>query len=158
MTRKLAVTVFALSLAALGCGSDEGTPVKTDTSVAQDGPKTIDAVLGPDSPAPTPDTALGPDAALNPDTAIVNPDAGPAVEAGKLDVQGLDLQPISDVARPDGREVDRPEIGQPDGGVRLDVQAPDTVQPLLDGGADAQVTEAAPALDGGPAVDAEIVG
>lgn len=158
MTRKLAVTLFALSLAAFGCGSDEGTPAKTDTSVAQDGPKTIDAVLGPDSPAQTPDAPLGPDAPLNPDTAIVNPDASPAVEAGKLDVQGLEAQQVVEVGRPDGREAGRPEIGQPESGVRLEVQAPDTVQPVLDGGVDAQVTEAAPALDAEPAVDAEIVG
>jgi len=55
MMRKLAVTVFALSLAALGCGSDSGTktdgPVtpaldggKTDTTVPVDG--VADAPIG----------------------------------------------------------------------------------------------------------------
>ena len=30
MTRKLAVSVFAISLAVIGCGSDDGTPTKND--------------------------------------------------------------------------------------------------------------------------------
>jgi hypothetical protein len=67
--RNLAITVFVFSLAALGCGSDNGSPTtKTDTGVPADGGKVIDG------------SAL--DVSATPDAAI---DGGQVTEAGKID-------------------------------------------------------------------------
>ncbi len=74
MMRKLAVTVFVVSLAALGCGSDSGTPNKPDT-----------AVPGIDGPAAKTD---GRDVALPTEAGPeVTTEAGQTTEAGaKKDV------------------------------------------------------------------------
>ena len=54
MMKKLAATVFVLSLAAFGCGSDDGTPKK-------DAAPKLDA---------GPDTQVAPDVPIQPDTPI----------------------------------------------------------------------------------------
>jgi len=157
MMRKLAVTVFALSLVALGCGSDEGTPPKNDAG-AQDGPK-VDATMGPDTQVQNPDAPLGPDTTLGPDSSIA--DVAVAVEAGKTDEPTLaaEVQTAIEAGRnPETREVGRPEVGlesgQPDTtAVRLETQGAEPA--ATDGGPDVQATEAAPALDGGVEIDAE---
>ena len=119
MMRKLAVTVFALSLAALGCGSDSGTKTP-DTGVALDTGKT-------DTITPATDTQIA-DAPIGPEVDV------PAVDTPQvLDVAQTDLpsQPL------DTKAVDSPGIDgtKPvlDGGV--DSQPKLDTNPALDAGA-----------------------
>jgi hypothetical protein len=117
MMRKLAVTGFVLSLAALGCGSDDATTNKD--SGALDGAKL-------DTPKDQPigaETQLGPDTALDQaqgsevktDVAAEagSSEAGQVIEAGNKDVKPVDVTPVDtkpgiDVtpAQPDGGAVD----------------------------------------------------
>ena len=104
MTRKLAVTVFVMSLALVGCGSssttkvDAGKPapnagVKLDAvnlqpdtgSVPRGDAGVADVVPVPDSGAPTDAVSLATDGGT--DTAST--DAGPAKLDGGADVQSL---------------------------------------------------------------------
>jgi hypothetical protein len=96
MMRKLAIAVFALSLTALGCGSDSGSPAP-DGGHAGDSAVTPGAEAGaPKDVASTPDAAApadgpGVDVAAQADAAAPSDvaqtvDAGQVTEAGNLDV------------------------------------------------------------------------
>jgi hypothetical protein len=133
MMRKLAVTVFVLSLAAMGCGSDDGTPAKADTAVSADGSSVKldvnkDVPNTPDSPA-TPDLAI--DQAPTPD--------GPAI----------DVKPSVDVQAGEAG-------GKQDVKPTVDVQTVDQGKTELDGGK-TPVDGGVP-VDGGSAIDTASVG
>jgi hypothetical protein len=131
MMRKLAVTVFVLSLAALGCGSDDGTPAKTDTGVPSvDGPAAKQDV---NKDTPTTDAPATPDQAID----VVTPDA-PAIDVA-----------ASEAGQPG-------EVGKTDVKPVVDVQTIDQGKPDLDGGK-TPVDGGAP-VDGGSAVDTGSVG
>ncbi len=124
MMKKLAVTVFALSLTALGCGSDSGT--KTD--------------------AAKPDTKPPVEVQPQPDVPVAGPEAGPEAQPDLN--KGPDLAQPIDVAKPiDVAPVDlaKPvDVGQIDGGT----DAP--INPAIDGAApDTQPSEAGAPIDGG---------
>jgi hypothetical protein len=120
MTRKLALTVFAMSLTLVGCGSSSTT--KPDVGV--------DAKVTADVVAPTQDLApaSGPEAGQTPDvapvdTAIIPPADGPLPDLPVVVVDGglLDTRPATDVPAvkldaPDAPAVDAPDAG--DGAVR----------------------------------------
>ena len=134
MMRKLAVTVFVFSLAAMGCGSDNGTPNKADTSVAIDGPAVKldvnkDVPASPDAPG-TPDLAI--DQAQGAETQLPGVDA-PATEAGQLG------------------EVGKPEVKAP-----VDTQGVDQGKTNVDGGT--TTVDSGTTVDGGAAVDTGSVG
>ena len=132
MMRKLAVTVFALSLAALGCGSDSGTkPV--DTGVSSEVGKTPDAYVAPGVDTGAADAPMG-------------PETQPSVDAGKIDGTVADA-PAIDQAQVDTapQAVDAPK--------GIDVQAIDSPKTPIDGGVDAPQADAVKAVDGG-SVDA----
>ena len=76
MMKKLVATVFALSLTALGCGSDNGTPPKTDASPDLKGVEV--------QPPPT-------------DVPIAGPEAGPEAQP---DLKKLDVVMPPDQAQP----------------------------------------------------------
>ncbi len=107
MMRKFAITVFALSLTALGCGSDSGTPV-ADSGHAGDTAVTTGAEAG--APKDTGSTL----------------DAGATVDVPGVDVASADVAAPSDVAQPaDAGQIT--EAGKPDapplpvdGGPRID--------------------------------------
>lgn len=131
MMKKLAVTVFVLSLAAFGCGSDDGTPERKDS-----GPDT-----GKDTSTQKLDT-------IQADKPMPGPEAGPEAQAdkpvpideGRLDAGAVDVEPI-DQGTVDGGEIDG---GAPD----KPVTPPDG--PAIDGGEE---------LDGGgTTVDGGTVG
>jgi hypothetical protein len=121
MMKKLAVAVFALSLTALGCGSDDGGG-KTDA-------------------APKLDT-VGAEVVTQPDVPV-GPEAGP--ETQKPDVPALDQ--AVDKVTPIDQTVDQSTIDVP---TPLDVPTIDGPAPKLDGGVlDTQAGEAAAPIDGG---------
>jgi hypothetical protein len=124
MMRKLAVTVFALSLAALGCGSDSGTKTP-DTGVALDTGKT-------DTVTPATDTQIA-DAPIGPEVQL---------DTAKVDVPAVDTPQVLDVA-----QTDLPS--QPLDTKAVDSPGIDSTKPVLDGGVDSQ-----PKLDTNPALDA----
>ena len=110
MMRKLAVTVFALSLAALGCGSDNGTTnpgvdgaTTKDTAPAIDVAQT-DTPIGIDTAI---DVAVTPDAAIDQNTAIdtAKVDGGPKVDANGVDAQAVDGGSSIDATAVDGGTV-----------------------------------------------------
>jgi len=119
MMKKLAVTVFVVSLAAIGCGSDDGTPEKKDSSspdstiTKTDGSATkLDVNVQTDSPMKM-DTA--PDMMVTVDQGI---DMGSEIDGGAVD-GGEEV----DGGAIDGGDTDAPiEI---DGGA-VDVQPVDT--------------------------------
>ena len=130
MMKKLVVTVFALSLTALGCGSDDGgkkdaarpdgppgAEVQTDTPIQPDGPLT-----GPEVQA---DKPIGPEVQ--------------AVEVQRVEVQAVEVQAVEvgiDTARV---EAQRPvDGGTPDAPIGID-----------GGKLDAPPAEAAKPIDGG---------
>jgi hypothetical protein len=86
MIRKLVITVFALSFAALGCGSDSGNPAKTDSAASEAGSK--DQASGLETQAtdaPAVDVQIGPD--------------GPAIDVPQSPVDGaVDAPPAVDTA------------------------------------------------------------
>lgn len=105
MMRKLAVTVFALSLAALGCGSDSGTNT-VDTGVAAEAGKT-DTTPTPGADTSLADAPLGADAL---DTAKADSQAADIPvgidQAQGLDTaQGIDAPNVIDVQGIDGPKV-----------------------------------------------------
>jgi hypothetical protein len=122
MMRKLVVAVFVFSFAALGCGSDEGSPAKNDTGVPPDGPK-ADAAMGPDTTLPTPDAPVVPDAP-------VAPEAGPEAQQADLP-PAIDVTPAGEAGQTTeaGTQTDLPPV-QVDGG------ATDGTPQQLDGGID----------------------
>jgi len=139
MMRKLAVTVFALSLAALGCGSDSGTkPV--DTGVSLDGVKTTDAYVAPSVEAGAAD-------------ASVNAEVQGSLDAGKVDAPATDVPSGIDQAQ----GLDSAQVI--DGPKGIDAQGIDSPKTVVDGGAaDApQAPDAVKAVDTG-SVDAGTVG
>ena len=127
MMKKLVVTVFALSLTALGCGSDDGG--KKDAA-----PK-MDTLPGVEVQAPIPDAPWGPEVQA-PGVEAGQPDTKPAID------QAVDQASPTDVPMDQAVPMD---AGTPDTNMGVDM-SPVTV----DGGAiDAQETEAGPAIDGG---------
>jgi len=139
MMKKLVVTLFALSLTALGCGSDDGG--KKDAAIAKDGPPGAEIQPPPDVPIQPEVTPPGPevqvDKPIGPEVQAVEVQAVEvqAVEVQKVEVQavevGIDGKPIDVQPKVDG--------GTPDVPVRIDGGKADTQQP----------TEAGKAIDGG---------
>jgi hypothetical protein len=126
MIRKLAVTIFALSFTALGCGSDNGTT-------------TTDAYV------PASEAGTKPDLSTGTDTLQVGTEAGqPSVDVGTspvdMAVVPMDVAQTSDVT-----------IVPVDAGTGMDAQKPVDSSAGVDSGTavDAQVTEAAAVVDGG---------
>jgi hypothetical protein len=130
MMRKLAVTVFAFSLAALGCGSDSGTnPV--DTGVASEAGKT-DVYVAPAIDTSPADAPIGADAYIPLDTAKVDTTAvdGP---------NGIDQAQVLDTA---------PGVDGPKG---VDAQGIDGPKVQVDGGVDAAKVDTGNLVDAGTA-------
>jgi hypothetical protein len=128
MMRKLAVTVVALSLAALGCGSDSGT-------------KTPDA--SPKLDVAKADVSPGPEVQAIPD-APVGQEVQVPLDTAKLDVSAPDVPQIIDQATPvdQALPIDVPNA--------VDVQPVDGPKPV-DGGA--PHLDAQPKVDSGSTVD-----
>jgi len=140
MMRKLVVTVFALSFAALGCGSDSGTPSSVDTGTTNPGidsgakkdTSAADAFVTPDVTASSLDTAKTDDVATTSDDVAVSNDTNtqgdvaPAVDASaQTDV----ILPVLDGAKP---SVDSGETQKPvDSGASVDSGK---VESAVDGG------------------------
>jgi hypothetical protein len=136
MMKKLAVTLFALSLAAFGCGSDSGEK-KPDTGV--DAPKTDTQPKLDGQPDQPP---------------LPGPEAGAEV---KTDIPIQVDQDSVDVSKPvDVQSIDQVTV---DGGT-VDANQPDKPAPVLDGGkVDVQPTEAQPpVIDGAKPVDGGATG
>jgi hypothetical protein len=127
MMKKLVVTVFAVSLAALGCGSDDGTPAKKDA-----GPDTGKDAITKNDVAPKLDQTIQPGPEVGRDT---QPDQAVQVDQGSLDMGTMDVgsldQGTIDVQAIDGAGADKPIMpadggamdGQPkpmDGGMTMD--------------------------------------
>jgi len=131
MMKKLAVTIFALSFAALGCGSDDGTPNKDS------GPK-LDGLPGLEV------QVNGPEVQVNgPEVQVNGPEVGAPDKAPDVNVP-LDGTTVLDAGAPDV------PIVIIDGGIDAPVtEAGRTVDTRV---VDAKATEAGPAVDGG-AVD-----
>jgi hypothetical protein len=130
MMRKLAVTVFALSLAALGCGSDSGNPAP-DTGVAIDGAKT-------DVVTPNPDIAQTPDAPM-----------GLEVQA-KVDVSTPDLPQTLDQAQSLDQALGVDQAPQAvDTAKTVDTQGIDGAKPSVDSSVDTKRADAGAAVDSG---------
>jgi hypothetical protein len=126
MMRKLAVTVFALSLAALGCGSDSGTPAP-DTGAPIDGAKTPNL-----DTAQVPDVSWGPEVQASLD--VSTPDLPQTIDQA----QGLDQAQAVDQATP-VIDTQKP----------VDTQAIDSTKPVLDGGVDTQRVDSGATVDSG---------
>ena len=136
MMKKLGVTVFAISLTAFGCGSDDGG--KKDAA-RPDGPPGAEVQVQPDSPIQT-DLPVGPEVQAD---QPITPDSRPSAEVQPV----VDVQP-GETGMDAGESIDmQPEV---DGGT--------SDAPMgMDGGTpDIQPTEAGPAIDAG--VDAGSVG
>ena len=113
MMRKLAVTVFALSLAALGCGSDSGN----QNNDVGGGPGVDGAAKDTAADVAQPDTSIASDGAIDAtakqdvsvdqttaiDTAQV--DGGPKVDANGVDAQAVDGGSSIDATAVDGGTV-----------------------------------------------------
>jgi hypothetical protein len=138
MMKKLAVTVFVLSLAAIGCGSDSGTPKKDSGTDAKGiDTQSIDVQVKTDLSVTVPDAPVGnevqPDMPapldMSVDQVIIKPvDTNPLV-----DVQPGEVQKPVDVATPD-----KPINPPIDGPKPVDVQPTEAAQPV-DGGVDGSV-------------------
>jgi len=140
MMKKLVVTLFALSLTALGCGSDDGgkkdAAPKLDTPPgAEVQPQTDVPITKTDVPVTGPEVQV--DKPIGPEVQAVEVQAVEvqAVEVQKVEVQavevGIDGKPIDVQPKVDG--------GTPDVPVGIDGGKADTQQP----------TEAGKAIDGG---------
>jgi len=141
MMRKLAVTVFAISFAALGCGSDSGTPNTVDTGTTTPG---VDSGVKKDTSA-TPDVYVAVDTSSVPDVFVA------PVDTAKLDVT---VAPV-DVAVSDDTNT-QVDVGQTvDASVKTDVLAPavDGPKPSIDTAVDSGETQKA--VDSGAAVDSD---
>jgi hypothetical protein len=123
MMKKLAVTLFALSLTALGCGSDSGT--KTDAAPKLDTPPGVEVALTPDVPV-TPGPEAGPEAQLDNASAPIDV----AIDQVKPTDVAIDQATPIDVATPIDGAVD----ARIDGGA-VDVQ-PSEAGHAIDGGVD----------------------
>jgi hypothetical protein len=116
MMRKLAVTAFALSLAALGCGSDSGTKPTPDTGVALDGAKT---------------DVVSQDVGQTPDVVPAGPEVQVALDGPSADVPlVLDSPVLLDQAQ----VLDQAPQIVVDAPKQVDTQAIDGPKPVLDGG------------------------
>jgi len=136
MMRKLAVTVFALSFAALGCGSDSGSKTP-DTAVTPDGgPKA--EVAGPVVDATgTPDIAMG--------------ETQPPVDTAKVETAGPDVPQVLDQAAG--------EASAPIDGVKgVDGSAIDGPKTTVDGGVDAKGVDGGSTTVDSGSVDSASVG
>lgn len=131
MMKKLAVTLFALSLTALGCGSDDGG--KKDAAAPKDGLPGAEVQVQPDVPI-TPDVAVGPE--VQRDQTIVDQAQGVEVQAA------VEVRPVE--AGIDGARI---EAQKP-----IDGGTPDAPIGIDGGKLDAPPSEAGKAIDGG-AVD-----
>jgi hypothetical protein len=122
MMKKLAVTVFVVSLAAIGCGSDDGTPAKTDAA-------NPDVMTKADGPAAKLDVNVQTDTPMKQDVA---PDM-----ADKVDQQSVDQGQEMDGGAVDGGAVDGGTIdgGDEDAPIGIDGGAVD-VQPVDTGSVD----------------------
>jgi hypothetical protein len=138
MTRKLAVTVFAMSLTLVGCGSssttkpDVGADVKApvaDVAGPEAAKPDLAVVPGPEVGVPTPDAPI-PDAAVPADTAT--PDA-PVADVGRDGGQLGDGGSLTDVKAEGG--------ARPEGGIDVPIGKLDAL--------DAPATDAPDAGDGG---------
>ena len=124
MMRKLAVTVFALSLAALGCGSDSGTKTP-DSAVTPDGGKTPDAYVAQGVDAPAPDTtSMGAEVQIDTQKGGETQQVVADVPVDQAPLQTLDTAPV-------------------DGLKGVDAEGVDGSKQLLDSGADAPKVDAA---------------
>jgi hypothetical protein len=131
MMKKLAVTVFVLSLAGLGCGSDSGTTPRKDA-----GPEVRSETGGP-GPEVQPDVAVtGPEVSLEVQAdKPATPDEGVDQTVTPLDV-GADrtpageVQPTVEVGTPD-----KPVDPGVDGPGSVDIQPAEAAKPVVDGGA-----------------------
>lgn len=139
MMRKLAVTVFAFSLSALGCGSDSGTKATPDTAVAIDAGKTD--VVSPD--AQVADAPNGPEAQV-------------VLDAAKLDLPAVDQAQVIDQAlvTDQAQVIDQAKaIDQAppaiDTAKSVDTQGIDGPKPVLDGGVDIRVVDSGATVDSG---------
>ncbi len=154
MTRKIAVTVFAMSLALVGCGSSSATKVDAggDAKLATPDGSTVDAVAL-DVVAPTgieagqaADLAQQTDVTtLPPDAGIVPTDTAPADVASVPDggAAGKDLGSLA----PDASPVD---TGKPDGGGGADVQHVQSDVPPVGGDVGPSINHDAAGTDAAP--------
>ena len=130
MMRKLAVTVFALSLAAFGCGSDSGTKTP-DSATPLDSAKPDTTVPNTDGPAVA-DVPIGTEVQV-------------ALDGAKIEVQAVD-SPL---------DTDAPGIAQApqvlDTAKAVDTQGIDGAKPVIDGGLDTKPVIDAGGVDGGSA-------
>jgi len=131
MMKKLAVTVFALSFTALGCGSDDGG--KKDAA-----PK-LDTLPGAEVQV---DTPIQPDGPLSGPEVQADKPIGPEVQA--VEVQAVEVQRVEVQAVEAGIDTARVEAQPPvDGGT------PDAPIGIDGGKLDAPPAEAAKPIDGG---------
>ena len=142
MTRKLAVTVFAMSLTVVGCGSSSTTKVDAGKK---------DAISPVADTGSTPDviTQVGPDVGSGPDVVQTQPDA--AVDTNR--VSGPEVgTPDGGVDAEDGGSVSGPEGGttKPDGAIDVPVFKPDAPD------ADRPDSETGDGGDGGDADGGEV--
>jgi hypothetical protein len=121
MMKKLAVTVFALSLAAIGCGSDSGS--KPDAAGKTDGPPGAETQVIPDAP---------------PKLDVIQP----GLETGQPDKPAVEVN-VPDAPAVDQAGIDAPAIDSSTPGLDGGIDAP-----AIDGGTvDAQKSEAGGAVD-----------
>jgi hypothetical protein len=129
MMKKLVVTVFVVSLAALGCGSDDGTPAKKDA-----GPDMGKDAITKNDVAPKLDQTIQPGPEVGRDT---QPDQAVQVDQGSLDMGTMDVgsldQGTMDVQAIDGAGADKP-ITPPDGGAMDGQPKPMDGGMTMDGG------------------------
>jgi hypothetical protein len=126
MTRKLALTVFAMSLALVGCGSssttkvnDAGKDVKpgADVVVQPDGVTPTGPEVGPEVQQPQPDAAVDTNNVTPPDlgTADSTPDAEEAgIVNGPEAGTKFDAQPKLDAIDAPTIKLDGPDADRPD--------------------------------------------
>jgi hypothetical protein len=137
MTRKLAVTVFAMSLALVGCGSSSTT--KVNDAGNKDVKAGADVVAQPDL-APTPGPDLAP---AQPDVQPAQPDAAVDTNPVTLPDGGVDTADAGEVGTVNG-----PEAGTKFDGPKLD--AIDAPNGKLDGpDADGSAGDGGEVGDGG---------
>ena len=127
MMRKLAVTVFALSLAALGCGSDSGTKT-TDSAVTPplDGAKADTTVPSPDIIADVP----------------IGAEVQVALDGAKIEVSAVDSPLLADQAPGVDQAPQVLDTAKP-----VDTQVIDGAKP--DAGLDTRPVDSGSAVDSG---------
>ena len=128
MMRKLAVTVFALSLAALGCGSDSGTKT-TDSAVTPplDGAK-ADTIV-PNTDSPVADVPIGTEVQV-------------ALDGAKIEVSAVDSPLLADQAPGVDQAPQVLDTAKP-----VDTQVIDGAKP--DAGLDTRPVDSGSAVDSG---------